>query len=144
MKAGALVQWLKLPVWKVRDRGFEPHAGFQVSKKQNVSSLLTRKDSILWGASVTERYRARPQTARARILNPVSGEQCHFIHLAILSSPGPIQPICTQRWPKAPFISFSFWKCMSEIKLRPFFSLHWQMRNTKFKKTLRNSSLWTC
>ena len=29
-------------------------AGLQVSKKQNVSSLLTRKYSILWGASVTE------------------------------------------------------------------------------------------
>ena len=28
---------------------------FQVSKKQNVPSPLTRKDSILWGASVTER-----------------------------------------------------------------------------------------
>ena len=29
------------------DRGFEPHSGLQVSKKQNVSSLLTLKDSIL-------------------------------------------------------------------------------------------------
>ena len=32
-KKGALVQWLKLPVWKVGDRGFEPHSGLQVSKK---------------------------------------------------------------------------------------------------------------
>ena len=39
--AGALVQWLKLPVWKVGDRGFEPHSGLP--------------PSILWGASVTER-----------------------------------------------------------------------------------------
>ena len=31
------------------------HSGLQVSKKQNVSSLLMREDSILWGASVTER-----------------------------------------------------------------------------------------
>ena len=38
--ARALVQWLK---W------FEPHSGLEVSKKQNVSSLLTRKKSILWG-----------------------------------------------------------------------------------------------
>ena len=30
------------------DHGFEPHSGLQVSKKQNVSSSLTRKDSILW------------------------------------------------------------------------------------------------
>ena len=54
-RAGALVQWLKLPAWKVLDRGFEPHPGLQVSKKQNVSSPLTRKDAILWRASVTER-----------------------------------------------------------------------------------------
>ena len=32
--AGALVQWLKLPAWKVGDRGFEPHSGLQVSKKK--------------------------------------------------------------------------------------------------------------
>ena len=48
-RAEALVQWLKLPAWKVGDRGFEPHSGLQVSKKQNVSFSLTRKDSILWG-----------------------------------------------------------------------------------------------
>ena len=53
--AGALVQWLKLPAWKVGDRGFEPHSGFQVSKKQNDFSSLTRKDSLLSGACVTER-----------------------------------------------------------------------------------------
>ena len=41
---------LKLSAWKVGDRGFEPHSGLQVSKKkQNVSSPLTRNDSILWG-----------------------------------------------------------------------------------------------
>ena len=39
----------------------------------------------MWGASVTERYRARPQTTRARISNPVSGEQCHLTHLTILA-----------------------------------------------------------
>ena len=41
--------------WKVGGRGFVPHSGLQVLKKQNVSSLLTHKDSTLWGASVTER-----------------------------------------------------------------------------------------
>ena len=35
--------------------GSKSHSGFQVSKKQNVSSPLIRKDSILCGASVTER-----------------------------------------------------------------------------------------
>ena len=41
--AGALVQWLKLPAWKVGDHAFERHSGIQVSKKQNVSSPLIRK-----------------------------------------------------------------------------------------------------
>ena len=52
--AGALVQWLKLPAWEVGDRGFEPHYGLQASKKQNVSFPVTRNDSKLWGAFVTE------------------------------------------------------------------------------------------
>ena len=67
------MQCLKLPPWKGGHCGFEPHSGLQVLKKQDVSSPLTRKDSILWGASVTERWRTRPQTARARISNSVSG-----------------------------------------------------------------------
>ena len=53
--AGAPMQWLKLPSWKIGDREFKPHSGLQVSNKVNVSSSLARKDSILWGASVTER-----------------------------------------------------------------------------------------
>ena len=36
--------WLKLPAGKVGDLGFEPRSGIQVSKKQNISALLTRKD----------------------------------------------------------------------------------------------------
>ena len=52
---GALVQWLKLPAWKVIDRGFEPHSGYQALKTQSVSSPLTRKYLIVWGASMTER-----------------------------------------------------------------------------------------
>ena len=31
--AGALVQWLKLPAWKVGDRGLEPRSDIQVPKK---------------------------------------------------------------------------------------------------------------
>ena len=42
-----LVQWLKLPAWKVGDRGLEPRSGIQVSKKQNVSSQLTIEVIIL-------------------------------------------------------------------------------------------------
>ena len=48
-EAWALMQWLKLPAWKVGDRGFEPHSGLQISKKQSVSSLLTSKNSLFWG-----------------------------------------------------------------------------------------------
>ena len=32
--------------WKVEDGRFEPRSGIQVSKKRNVSFLLTRKNSI--------------------------------------------------------------------------------------------------
>ena len=53
--AGALVQWLKLPAWNVGDRGLKPHSVLQVSKAQNVSTPLTREDSILWKASVGEK-----------------------------------------------------------------------------------------
>ena len=35
-KARALVQWLKLSAWEVRDRGLVPHSSLQVLKKQNV------------------------------------------------------------------------------------------------------------
>ena len=78
-----MVQWLKLPAWKVGGRGLVPRSGIQVSKKPNVSSPFTRKDSILCGASVVEKWSARPQTARARISNPVL-EGSHLIHLTIL------------------------------------------------------------
>ena len=37
-------RWLKPPAWKVGDRELEPHSGLEVSKKQNVSSPLTRND----------------------------------------------------------------------------------------------------
>ena len=80
------MQWLEVPAWKVyflenRKSRVRPPAGIQVSKKQIVTSSLTYKDLILWGASVTE----RPQTTRARISNPVSGGQCHLIHHTILT-----------------------------------------------------------
>ena len=44
-----------LPAWEVRDRGFEPNSGLQVSMKQKFLPALTRNDSILWGASVPDR-----------------------------------------------------------------------------------------
>ena len=60
------------------------------SKEQNVSSPLTRKDSIFWGkVSIAGSLRDREVVCSAsdrhgRILNPVSGGLCHLIHLTIL------------------------------------------------------------
>ena len=50
----------------------EPRSGIQASKKQNVSSLLTCNDTILWGASVTEKYGAQPQ---------ITGFKCQILCL---------------------------------------------------------------
>ena len=56
---------------------------------------------------MTERQRARPQTARARISNPVSGGHCHLIHLPILRRFfWPSLAYMFTKWPKARFISF--------------------------------------
>ena len=48
---------VKAAVWKFGDRGFEPRSGIQVLKKQNVSSLLTRKDSIFFRTFVASNFR---------------------------------------------------------------------------------------
>ena len=50
--AETLVQWLKLPSWKVGNRGFEPHCGLQVSKKKMFLPCSSVKYLILWRASV--------------------------------------------------------------------------------------------
>ena len=54
-KAGALVQWLKLLLGKAEIAGSSPTQAFKFQRKHILSSPLTRKDSILSGASVTER-----------------------------------------------------------------------------------------
>ena len=53
-RAGALVQKLKLPAWKVGDRGFQLSPAFKLERNTNVSSLLTRKDYILWSLRYRE------------------------------------------------------------------------------------------
>ena len=74
-RVGALVQWFnKVACFESQISGFEPHSDLQGLKKQNVSYPLTRKDSMMWRASMS---------ARARISNPVSQGQCHFIYLSI-------------------------------------------------------------
>ena len=69
---------------------------------------LTRKNSILWGASATDRERSLPQTTRARISNYVSGGQCHIIHIIILRRftwPS-LAYMCTKMTLKITFILF--------------------------------------
>ena len=41
------MQWLKLPTWKVGDRGFDARSGIWVSKKLNVSTPFTRTFRIM-------------------------------------------------------------------------------------------------
>ena len=84
-----MVQWLKLPAWKVGIRGFEPHSGLQVSKKQNISSPLTRKKSILWG-SLRDRGVACliPPGLEFRVLC-LKGSVISFTSPSSRDSPGP-------------------------------------------------------
>ena len=39
---------------------FDLRSLIQVSKKQNVSTMLNRRDSLFWKASVIERYHRSP------------------------------------------------------------------------------------
>ena len=85
------MQWLKLPAWKVGDRGFDPHSVLQVSKKQNVSSPLILKDSIFWDplrprGSV---FGLRPPGFEFRILC-LEGSVTSFISPSSGFSPGPV------------------------------------------------------
>ena len=64
------MQWLDLPAWKVGDRGFELRSDIQVSKKENVSSPLTREHSILWEPSCARGsvFGLRPSGLEFRIM----------------------------------------------------------------------------
>ena len=56
---------------------------------------------------MAERWRDRPQTARARISYPVSGGQCHLIHFTIVRRfSWHILAYNAQRLPKTPLILF--------------------------------------
>ena len=74
-----MVQWLKLPAWKVGDRGFDPTLALKFQRNKNVSSPLTRQDSILFGASVTELQIKWLEGCVISFIAPYSG-----------GSPGPI------------------------------------------------------
>ena len=64
---------MKLSAWRVEGRWFKPSSGLYVSRIKKVSSPLTRKYSVLCGASMTDKQPTRHATDRARISNPVSG-----------------------------------------------------------------------
>ena len=113
-RVGALVHWLRVPAWKVGDRGFEPRSGIQVSKKQNGSSLLTRENSILWGASVKS-GELPPQTTGFEF--QILCLEVSVISPSSVDSPGPVQPnvhkglhgglrVCMEA--QTPFILFYF------------------------------------
>ena len=84
---GAVVKAACLVSREIADS--KPTLAFQVSKKQNVFSPLTRKDSIFWRVSVTERYRARLQTTRARIMC-LAGSVISFISPSSGGTPCPV------------------------------------------------------
>ena len=123
---GAVVKAACLENWRARVR----------APLWPISSTFTRKDSILWRASVTERWRARPQTASARISHSVSGEQCHLIHFTILKrcSWPSLAYICAQRWPKTTLISFH----IEHYIINPGISTYF---NNKNKINILNSTL---
>ena len=102
-------------------------------------------NSVLWGASVTERLRARPQTARARISNPVSGGQCHLIHLIIFrrfSWPS-LAYMCTKvAWSPIHFIFFSFEYLWSIINIFYSYSTGIDFRRRTSTMLALFSCLW--
>ena len=71
-----------------------PPTGILVSKKQTVSSPLTRKDPMLWGASLTERSEVECSASNRQGSNSVSGGQFHPIILRIFSWPS-LAYMCT-------------------------------------------------
>ena len=112
MQHRALVQWLKLPALKVGDRGFEPHSGIQVSKKQNISSPLSRKIQYCGKTSWPRGsvLGLRPPEVAFRILcleGSVTSFMSQFTILFIVSWPS-LAYICAKISPKTPFISFLF------------------------------------
>ena len=97
-----LVLWLKLPAWKVGDSGCVPRFGIQVSKKKLLPRSLEKIQYCAWGATVTKRWRARPQTVIDLISNPVPGHLIYFTILRRFSGPS-LAYMCTKR-PKTLFI----------------------------------------
>ena len=86
---------------------------------------------------MTERQRARPQTARARISNSVSGEQCHLNHLTILrrfSWPS-IAYMCT-KVVERPIHFISFFSFVG-LRLAAMLAFMWPI----FRTTLERRSL---
>ena len=92
------------------DRGLAPLLAFKFQgKKMLVPRPLVNIKYC--GEPLWPRDRVRPQTTGTRISSPVSGGQCHLIHLTIpkrFSRPNLAYKLCAQRWPITPFIH-AFW-----------------------------------
>ena len=65
-----------------------------------------------------------------------------FISPSLGGSPGPVQPICAQRWPKARFISFHF--ISFDTVISPHFYSPGDMIHCSNKETLRPSANQLC
>ena len=117
----ALVQGLKLPAWKAGDHWFVPRSAIQVSKKHNVSSLLTRRVGSLrdWeiACSASDRHSSNFETCIWGVWKTVSSHLFHHPQKVILA-----QFMCT-KWPITPIIhsiihssiySFSDWMNIHE------------------------------
>ena len=71
---------VKLPAWKVGDRGIVPRSGIQVSKKQNVKIQYCGGTSLPRGSVLG----FSSSGLEFQIMCPDSGGQCHPIYLTIL------------------------------------------------------------
>ena len=91
IRTGSIVHWLKLPAPKVGNRSFEPRSGIQVSKKQNVSSLFTLRDSILWSRS--SEHGLKPPGFEFHFLC-LEGNVISFISPFSRGSPDPAESLC--------------------------------------------------
>ena len=93
MRAGALVQWLKLPALKIGDRYFKMNSGFQVLKKQNVESPRNREVAC----SASDRQGSNFESC---IWRAVSSHSSHYRREVLLAQ------LCAQSWSKTPLVSF--------------------------------------
>ena len=97
-KAGALVQWLKLPAWKIGDRGLVPGSALVFQFQRN-KMFLSRSLVKIQYCGESPWPKGSVLDLRPHILNPLSGAQCHLIMFKwrVHGSPSPAETICITR-----------------------------------------------